>query len=461
MNIVILGAGEVGRTIIGELQQESDVNITAVDLDGQKLTEIHERFQVTTVHGHASHPDVQRDAGVADADVVLAVTGSDEVNMVACQVAYTLFNSGTRIARIRSDVYTSDAESLFAKEHMPIDVSINPEQVVTDNIVQLIEQPGSKQVLTFANGRASLASFEVSIDSWLVNQTIGSVHEGLTKQKARVVAIHRENSVQLPDFDTQLRTGDEIFVITPSSKLKRVMRELVPSAEAYRKIMIAGGGHIGERLARRLERDSQHEVKIAEINDDRIDQLSQTLDRAITLRGDATDREFLLNNNVDKSDLFCAVTNDDEVNVMSSLLAKRMGVRHAITLIGKVPYVQLIGHTDIDVAISPQQATASSILSHVRERSAENVQRIKHGEAEVLEMVAIPDHTGSRVTSRRIDALKIPFGSSVCAVVRDDEVHVDLREWTVEQDDRLIFIVTNKKHVEQIQRLFRPSPFFF
>ena len=461
MNIVILGAGEVGRTIIEELQQETDINITAVDIDSQKLTEIHERYQATTVHGHASHPDVQREAGVSDADVVLAVTGSDEVNMVACQVAYTLFNSGTRIARIRSDVYTTDAESLFAKEHMPIDVLINPEQVVTDNIVQLIEQPGSNQVLTFADGRASLASFEVLTNSWLVGHSVGELHTSLINQNARLVAIHRHGAIQMPQLDAHIQVRDELFIVTPTSKLKRIMRELVPKAEAYRKIMIAGGGHIGERLALQLEEDTQHEVKIAEISSIRINELSQSLDRAITLKGDATDREFLRNNNVDKSDLFCAVTNDDEVNVMSSLLAKRMGVRHAIALIGKVPYVELIGGTNIDVAISPQQATASSILSHVREKSAERVQRIKHGEAEVLEMIAIPDHTGSKVTSRRVGELKIPDGAAVCALVRNDEVHVDFQDIVIEQDDHLIFVVNNKKNIEALQRLFRPSPFFF
>ena len=210
-----------------------------------------------------------------------------------------------------------------------------------------------------------------------------------------------------------------------------------------------------------LEKEHLHDVKIVEINPDRIMELSQRLNKTITLKGDATDRDFLRQNNIDKCDLFCAVTNDDEVNVMSSLLAKRMGVRHTIALVAKVPYVELIGSTNIDVAISPQQATASSILSHVREQSSEKVQRIKHGEAEVLEMVAIGDRSHSKVISRHIDELKLPDGASVCAIIKNDKVIVDFSDVVVEGDDHLIFVVFDKKHIEAIQRLFRPAPSFF
>ena len=461
MNIVILGAGEVGRTIIKELEHESDLNLTAVDLNSQRLNEIRERYQVATVTGHASHPDVQREAGVGDADLVLAVTGSDEVNMVACQVAYTLFNVPKRIARIRSDVYTMDAESLFTQEHMPINITINPEQVVTENIVQLIEHPGSNQVLTFANGLAVFASFNLPTNSKLVGTPISQFHKKLIGSHARLIAVYRHGTMNQPDFDSSVQVGDELFLVTPAQRLRRTMHALLPKAEAYRKILIAGGGHIGTRLALELEKEHLHDVKIVEINPDRIMELSQRLNKTITLKGDATDRDFLRQNNIDKCDLFCAVTNDDEVNVMSSLLAKRMGVRHTIALVAKVPYVELIGSTNIDVAISPQQATASSILSHVREQSSEKVQRIKHGEAEVLEMVAIGDRSHSKVISRHIDELKLPDGASVCAIIKNDKVIVDFSDVVVEGDDHLIFVVFDKKHIEAIQRLFRPAPSFF
>ena len=361
MKILILGAGQVGGTLAENLANEG-VDITLVDAEGGLLDELRNKLDIQTVQGWGSHPDVLRRAGAEDADMLIAVTSSDEVNMVACQVCYSLFRTPIKIARIRSASYL-DREGFFSGEHMPIDVLINPEQVVTDNIRQLLEHPGALQVLDFADGRVQLVAVKAHYGGFLVGQELRYLRQHLTNADMRVAAIYRQDRAILPKGNTVIEKDDEVFFVAAREHINTVMAELRRIERPFKRVMIAGGGNIGLRLAQAIE--NYFSVKVVEFSSQRCEYLAEHLHRSVVLNMDATDKERLLEENVEQWDVLCAVTNDDEVNIMSSLLAKRLGVRQVITLIDKPAYVDLLQGGEIDIAISPQQATTSSLLTHV------------------------------------------------------------------------------------------------
>ena len=363
MKILILGAGQVGGTLAENLASEN-FDITLVDTNGDRLRELRDRLDIQTIEGMASRPDVLRAAGAQDADMLVAVTNSDEVNMVACQVSFSLFKTPTKIARIRASAYTTQAGGLFSKEHMPIDVLINPEQVVTEHIERLIQFPGALQVLDFARGRAQLVAVKAYEDGPLVGQALATLREHVPGVDTRVAAIFRRDRAIMPQGDTVIEADDEVFFIAAKRDITAVMSELRGLEAPYKRIVIAGGGHIGERLAKVTAKG--HHVKIIEYDADRAMGLADALDGAVVIQGDATDGDLLTNENIERTDVFCALTNDDEANIMSSMLAKRLGARKVMTLISKPAYVDLVQGGVIDVAISPQQATISELLAYVR-----------------------------------------------------------------------------------------------
>ena len=272
--------------------------------------------------------------------MLVAVTNSDEVNMVACQVSFSLFKTPTKIARIRASAYTTQAGGLFSKEHMPIDVLINPEQVVTEHIERLIQFPGALQVLDFARGRAQLVAVKAYEDGPLVGQALATLREHVPGVDTRVAAIFRRDRAIMPQGDTVIEADDEVFFIAAKRDITAVMSELRGLEAPYKRIVIAGGGHIGERLAKVTAKG--HHVKIIEYDADRAMGLADALDGAVVIQGDATDGDLLTNENIERTDVFCALTNDDEANIMSSMLAKRLGARKVMTLISKPAYVDLV-----------------------------------------------------------------------------------------------------------------------
>ena len=380
MKIIILGAGQVGVTLAESLARES-FDITVVDSDRAKLSSLSNRLDIQTIEGWASHPETLRSAGASTADLLIAVTGSDEVNMIACQVCFSLFKTPRKIARIRTADYVNK-EGFFNRENMQIDVLINPEQVVTENIHELLRHPGALQVLDFANGLVQLVGMRAYQNGPLVGHAISYLREDMPTVETRVAAIFRKGQSILPKADTVIEIGDEVFFIAARQDIKAVMAELRKAEKPYEKVMIVGGGNTGELLAKEIDQD--YSVKIIEINEDRAMQLAEKLDNSIVLSGDATDRELMLQENIDSCDAFCAVTNDDETNIMASLLAKRLGVRQVITLISKSDYVDLLQGSDIDVVISRQQAATSSVLSHVRQVDVTEDHSLRKDAAEAI-----------------------------------------------------------------------------
>ena len=457
MKILIVGAGQVGGSLAEHLANE-EFDVTLVDRDAARLAELRERIDIQTVTGQAPHPDVMRQAGADDADMLIAVTDSDEVNMVACQVCYSLFRTPTKIARIRSASYLT-REGLFSQEHMPIDVLINPEQVVTEQIRQLLEHPGALQVVNFADGRVQLVAVKAYYGGPLVGQELRFLRQRIPNVETRVAAIFRRGRAIIPEGNTVIEADDDVFFIAATEHISAIMSELRRVERPYRRVIIAGGGLIGERLAQEIE--AMFSVKVIEHNAERCAQLAEGLSSAVVLHGDATDKELLLEENIERTDVFCALTNDDEVNIMSSLLAKRLGARQVMALINKPSYVDLVQDGQVDIAISPQLATTSILLTHVRRGDVAQVHRLRRGAAEAMEAIAHGRPEESRVVGRRISDIDLPPGASIGALVRGDEVLIAHDDLVVENDDHVILFLIDKRRVAAVERLFQVGLSFF
>jgi len=457
MKILILGAGQVGGTLAAHLASE-EFDITLVDGNAASLNALRDKLDIQTVHGWASHPDILRRAGAEDADMLIAVTSSDEVNMVACQVCHALFRTPTKIARVRAASYL-DPDGFFTAEHMPIDVLINPEQVVTNDIRQLLEHPGALQVLDFADGRIQLVAVKAYHGGPLVGRELRLLKEHMPRVETRVAAIYRRGRAIIPTGNTVIEADDEVFFVAARQHINAVMSELRKVERPFRRVMIAGGGNIGLRLAQTIE--SHFNVKVLEYDKQRCEMLADMLQRAVVLNMDATDQERLLEENIEQCDAFCALTNDDEVNIMSSLLAKRLGVRQVVTLIGKPAYVDLVQGGEIDIAISPQQATSSLLLSYVRRADVVRAHSLRRGAAEAIEAIAHGDAKSSRVVGRQIRNIPLPPGTTIGAIARGDDVLIAHDDVVVEAEDHVILFLVDKRQVPAVERLFQVDISFF
>lgn len=457
MKIIILGAGQVGSSLAEHLVAENH-DITVVDINADILTDLSNRLDLRTILGQCSYPDVLRQAGGDNADMVIAVTDSDESNMVACQVAYSLFNVPTKIARVRSPHYFIRSE-LFGKEDLPIDVFISPEQLVTNEMRELINHPGALQVLDFADGLVKLVAVKPFYGGPLLGKSIADLQNHLPDVASKVVAIFRnERSIPVED-DTVIEIGDELFFIAASEHIQSIMSALRKVEQQYERVFIAGGGNIGLRLAEALKDD--YSVKVIERGRERCELVAQQLEGVTVLCGDCSDKELLLNENIEHCDVFCAVTNDDENNIISSMQAKRLGAKQVMAIITRTAYVDLIESSQINIAISPQQATVGSILTHIRRGDIVNVHSLRRGAAEAIEVIAHGDEKTSKVVGRKVGDIKLPSGTKLGAVVREKTVIIPNDETVIESDDHAILFVADKSHIRDAEKLFQVSPGFF
>ena len=458
MKIIILGAGQVGGTLAEHLASEAN-DITVVDTDGERLRDLGDRLDIRTVQGRASLPNVLRQAGADDADMLVAVTNSDETNMVACQVAYTLFHTPTKIARVREAAYLTRGEELFDNDAIPVDVLISPEQVVTNYIKRLIEHPGALQVIDFAEGKAQLVAVKAYYGGPLIGQQLRQLREHMPNVDTRVAAIFRRYRPITPRGDTIIEADDEVFFIAAKANIRAVMSEMRRLDESYKRIVIAGGGQIGERLAEAIE--SRYQVKIIEMSPARCRYLSDTLDSTVVLQGSASDRDLMLEENIADADVFLALTNDDEANIMSSLLAKRLGAKKVMTIINNPAYVDLIQGGEIDIAISPQLATIGTLLAHVRRGDIVSVHSLRRGAAEAIEAIAHGDSKSSKVIGRSIGEINLPPGTTIGAIIRDEEVLIAHDSTVINAGDHVILFLVDKKHIRDVEKLFHVGLSFF
>lgn len=457
MKILILGAGQVGSSVAANLALEAN-DITLVDKNPDWLHDLRDRMDIQTVVGDASHPHVLEKAGIEDTDMLIAVTNSDETNMVACQIAYSLYNTPTKIARIRALDYITHPE-LFHRNAFPIDVIISPEQIMTDYIHHLIEYPGALQVLDFAKGKVQLVGVKAYNDGLLVGHELQALRVHMPGVDTRVAAIYRRGKAIEPMRDTIIEVDDEVFFVAARENIRAVMNELRRVDKPFKRILIIGGGHIGKRLAQTLEKT--HQVKIIEHHQQRAKYLSHTLEKAVVLLGSATDEELLLEENIDSMDVVISCTNSDEINILSTMLAKHMGASKVMALINKPGYNELIEKKSlIDVAISPQQVTIGELLTHVRRGDVVAVHSLRKGAAEAIEAVAHGDESTSQVVGKRVDEVDLPQGANIGAIVRGSEVLIAHHDTVIESEDHVVLFVTEKSGIHEVERLFQVSAFF-
>jgi trk system potassium uptake protein len=456
MKIVILGAGQVGGSVAESLVSERN-DITVVDVEPQRLRALQDRLDLRTVLGSGAHPSVLSEAGIEDADLLVAVTQSDETNLVACRLAARMFNVPRRIARIRATDYLAN-DRVLGEEGFDVDLSICPEQILTDYIVKLVEFPEALQVLDFADRKVSLVAVRAYGGGPLVGRPLKDMRRHIPNIDTRIVAIFRGDRSIVPDGETVIEAGDEVFCLAASGHIRQVMRELRRMDRPVKRVMIAGGGNIGLRLAHALESD--YSVRVIEHNKRRCELLAAKLSGALVLNGDSTDEELLQEENIAEMDLFVAVTNDDENNIMSSLLAKRMGAGRVVALINRRAYVDLLQSGQIDIAISPAQATIGTLLAHVRRGDVVAVHSLRRGAAEALEAVVHGDRESCKVTDRRVDEIDLPPGSTIGAVVRGSDVIMAHHDTVIRAEDHVIVFVTDKKTLPRVEKLFQVSAGF-
>ena len=452
MKIIILGAGQVGRTAAYQLSREQANAVTVVDTKDDVLRDLQDRLDIRTVVGNAAHPAILEAAGCETADMIVALTNSDEVNMVACQVAHTLFGTPTKIARIRSSDYSLRPQ-LFDEGGLHVDVMISPEQLVTDHVSRLIRYPGALQVLDFANGRVRLIGMRAVKGGQLVGHELRELRDHIPKRDVRVAAIYRSGRSVQPEGDTVIEEGDEVFFVAARDDIRSMMKELRTEEDPVKRVVIAGAGNIGFRLARGLEEKNQ--VKLIERDPQRVRRAAETLSRTLVLAGDAADEELLLEENIDDADVFVSLTNAEEANILSAMLAKRLGAHRVMALINRPAYAELMEGGTIDVAISPQTITIGALLEHARRGDVVRVHSLRRGAAEAIEAVVHGDSRSSPVVGRTIEDIVLPPGTTLGAIVRGDDVIMAHHDTVIEADDHVILFLTDRRHVEAVGRLFQ------
>ena len=452
MKIIILGAGQVGSTAAQQLAREQANDVTVVDTRDEVLRDLQDRLDIRTVSGNAAHPAVLEAAGVSGADLIVALTSSDEVNMVACQIAWTLFRTPTKIARIRSGDYHQRPE-LFGDNAIPVDLAVSPEQLVTDYVERLIRYPGALQVLEFADGRVRLVGMRALKGGKLVGHQLRELKAHIPDREVRVAAIYRGGRSIKPEGGTTIEENDEVFFVAARDDMRPMMKELSTEEASVRRVVIAGAGNIGFRLARALE--DRVQVKLIERNADRARRAAETLRNTLVLTGDAADEELLLEENIDAADVFIAVTNAEEANILSAMLAKKLGARRVMALINKPSYSELMEGGKIDIAISPQTITIGALLAHVRRGDVVRVHSLRRGAAEAMEAIVHNDSSASKVVGRRIEQIDLPEGTTIGAIVRGEQVLMAHHDTLIEADDHVILFLTDRRHVEEVGRLFQ------
>jgi trk system potassium uptake protein len=452
MNILILGAGRTGSSVATALAHE-DNDIVVVDMSQNLLRELKERLDIATVAGNAAFPTVLEQAGAGNADIVVAVTDKDEINMIACQIVNTLYHRPKTVARVRASEFLNNPK-LFQSGGIPIDVVISPEIIVMDYIRNLIEFPGVLYVSEFADGLVRLFSVRISRSSFLTGKKIRVLKEHLANSKIRIAAIFRDGKAVVPNGSALIDENDEIFIMAPRDEVRKVLSDLKKLEPPIKRILIAGGGHIGKRLALALE--SGHQVKIIELNPDRTRKIASELDNTLVLHGDCTDEGLLINESIDKTDLFCAITDHDGSNIISATLAKRLGARKSICLLNHASYVDLLDGTGIDVWVDPEQTTIGSILKHVRRGDVVQVNSLCGGRAEAIEAIAHGPAGSSSVIGRKVNEINLPYGIILGALVRNNEMMKIHHDTVFEEGDHVIMFVMDKKLVREVEKVFQP-----
>ena len=452
MKILILGAGQVGSTLAKYLCLDDDNDITIVDQKEDKLTPLQRHLDIKTVVGYGAYPSVLEKAGIKVMDMVIAVMGSDERNMVACRMAHTLYHVEKKIARIRTTEYLLRPE-IFTNEALPIDFLITPEILITDYIKGIVEEPGASQIFDFENGLVQLVETRAFIGTPIVNRPIKELHEHMPDIKMRIVSLYRNERAIPAMSDTVIREGDHVYFLAKKDHISRALKEFRRAENTYEKIFIAGGGSIGLNVAKLLE--DTHNIRIVELNEERAMFLAEELNNTIVLQGSASDEDLLKEEGIENTDLFLALTDSDEVNVIVSILAKRLGAHKTIALVKRDVYAALAEQSgDVDIVVSPDQITVGGILSNIRKGDCMKVHSLQHGKAEAIEIVVHGDENSSEVVGVMIKDLSLPDGVVVGAIVRNNELLMGSKKLVIEEGDHVLMMLMDVSKIHQVESLF-------
>ncbi len=458
MRVIVCGAGQVGSNIARQLAREGN-DITLIDQNVDLVRKIGDDLDVRGMVGHASHPNVLEEAGAAEADMIIAVTYSDEVNMIACQVAHSLFDVPKKVARIRAQEYLLPMWSdLYSRDHLPIDVIISPEVEVAHAISRRLKVPGAMDMVSFADGKVQVIGVRLDESCPIVNTPLRQLTELFPDLNIVVVGIYRSGKMIVPSSDDQMFPGDEVYFTADVGHVARAMPLFGHEEQEARSIVIVGGGNIGLNLAQLIEQDMGNvSLKIIEHNQARAELIQEQLQNTIVLSGDALDPEILTEAKVNRAETLVALTNDDEVNILSSLLAKGQGCESAITLINNPVFSNLMTSHGIDVVVDPRATTVSEILRHIRRGRIRGLHSFQDGAAEVLEGEAMET---SKLIGKELRDVNLPRGTIIGAILRDDQVIIPRGDTVIKPNDRVVvFALSNA--VRKVEEMFSVSLEFF
>ena len=446
MKIIIVGAGQVGSSLSVNLVKEGN-DVTLIDKSPDLLENIADKIDLQTIHGNGAHPRILEAAGAHKADMIVAVSKSDETNMIACQVAYTVFGVEKKIARIR-DLEYLNYENLFADESTPIDYTISPDLIASNYIKKLISNQGTHQIFNFSNEEDSFINifYEENNDN---ENSIKHYQTSCDKFNSKICAFIRNDKLFSIEDDDILQAGDELLIICKEENIVDVTK-IFKSVKDNKRIMITGGGNIGKHLSDSMSGNFQ--VKVIEKNEDRSEYLSEVLDDVTIINADSSNEDILLEENIEHMDVFCALTNDDEANILSAMLAKKLGSKTVMSIINKTSYSDLVEKQEIDIIISPEDLTIGALLTHIRKGSILKAHSLMHGFLELLE-IEVKDNPDTKILGKNIGQLNLSENIVLCCIIRNNEFIFDSSNILLEQSDRLVCLV-NKKDVKQIEDLF-------
>ncbi len=449
MKILILGAGRVGSSLASTLSKQQ-YEVSVIDLSKDKLQRLQEDFDLAIEVGHGSYPSTLKKAGADEETILLAVTNSDECNITSCQIAKSKFNVKKTICRLSNASYL---DSLDAFGDNNIDIAISPENEVTEHLVDLIKHPGAEQIESFANGSIKVVSVKAKKDGMLVNRELKSIKSDMPDTNTFVPAIYRKGKPLIPDGKTIIKENDEIYFLAAESDIDSVVQEMRLQDNSSSRMMIVGGGKIGFALAKTLEED--YKIKVIDPSDDRCEVISNQLNRTIVLKGEGSDEELLKSENIENIDIFCALTNDDETNIMSAFLAKKLGAKKTIIIVNNYTYINILPKNFVDIALSPQRLTVSMVLQHLAKGDVPQEVMLKmQSGAEAIEGIIHKNKFTKNFFDRAISEIPLPDNCVIAAVIRQDKIFMHSKKLLLKPDDKVIVFILGKTDKEQIENLF-------
>ncbi|PQA85607.1 Trk system potassium transporter TrkA [Hyphococcus luteus] len=457
MRVIVCGAGRVGVGIARRLSHENN-EVTVVDQSKELIRAVTERLDVRGVVGNGAYPETLEEAGAREADMVIAVTFSDEVNMVACQIAHSLFKVPTKIARVRAQGYLDPRYSdIFSRNHLPIDVVISPEREVSEAITQRMSTPGAFELKTFVDGRVWAVGVKLREDCAIVNTPLRQVAELFPDLKITIVAVKRGDHIWRAHSGDMLEAGDRVFFIADRADVSRALEIMGEAARQARRVIIVGGGNIGLFVAKGLEKMGAMKIRLIERNRKRAEIIAEELERTIVLQGDGLDRSILREAGVSEAETVVAVTDNDQVNILAGVVAKREGSRRAMALINDQDYGPISEAVGVDRYVDPRATTISTILQHIRRGRIKGVYSLSDGDAELIDAVALET---SPLVGKPLREANLPEGVMIGAVYRDNEVQMPTGDMVINAGDRVV-LMSMRENVKDVEQMFRVSIEYF